>query len=422
MTAAAAEALGTLGDERAIKVIIQELKRSNDTYKSTIVKALAAFGALAVPPLVESLKQGWRLGDEWNSVRSSVEPAFLALSAPVREALVAELDQTQNYELFVDIVAILEKMDGGLDSRKAQAARLIVKKSWAEVAEMGPEAQGILTSLLRSRLEDKNLVKTLVKIWGCNASDELINLLQDKSLSPFHEHAVEALGELGDERAIPFLAALLQSPDVSIYVREKALRAIRLFNTPPAIQALERLLELANSPTMRSAAADALDQWHWKPGSDRLRAVYLITRQEWGQFLGLARPVINQVVEDLLGLVKTRSGSVLDVIHSLGMIGDPRATEALTVILEDLDEKLRLAACEALGLIGDARALAPLEKVAKNDYYLSDDPVNNPYKYDHTGGSNDYWSSGSDEYPVRNAALRAINLITHKPPITQPEN
>jgi HEAT repeat protein len=49
------------------------------------------------------------------------------------------------------------------------------------------------------------------------------------------------------------------------------------------------------------------------------------------------------------------------VADALGMLGDPRALEALTEALEDLD--VCAAAAEALGRIGDIRALEALERL-----------------------------------------------------------
>ncbi len=92
--------------------------------------------------------------------------------------------------------------------------------------------------------------------------------------------------------------------------------------------------------------------------------------------------------------------------------------DKLIECLKDYDEKVRIAACEALGVKGDMRAVEALEKVANFDPHFSggDSEPSNPWAYDHTGGGSDYWSEKSDPvvYPVREAARRAIEMIKQR--------
>ena len=68
---------------------------------------------------------------------------------------------------------------------------------------------------------------------------------------------------------------------------------------------------------------------------------------------------------DLKGLIKAlrykRDGGVRSsAAEALGEIGDARAVEPLCAALRDKDVDVREAAAEALGKIGDARAAVPL--------------------------------------------------------------
>jgi len=49
--------------------------------------------------------------------------------------------------------------------------------------------------------------------------------------------------------------------------------------------------------------------------------------------------------------------------EALGRLGDPRAVEPLIDTLWDDDARVRLKAAWALGMLGDPRALAPLQKL-----------------------------------------------------------
>ena len=76
----------------------------------------------------------------------------------------------------------------------------------------------------------------------------------------------------------------------------------------------------------------------------------------------------------------------------------------------------------ALGLKGEVRALEALERVAEFDSHCDsiggESEPSNPWAYDHTGGSSDYWSEKDEPvvyvYPVRDAARRALEAIKQK--------
>lgn len=55
-----------------------------------------------------------------------------------------------------------------------------------------------------------------------------------------------------------------------------------------------------------------------------------------------------------------------DAAEALGEIGDPRALEPLIAALRDKDKSLTLVAAEALGQIGDPRAIEPLISIFKD--------------------------------------------------------
>jgi HEAT repeat protein len=51
------------------------------------------------------------------------------------------------------------------------------------------------------------------------------------------------------------------------------------------------------------------------------------------------------------------------VAEALGLLGDPRAVEPLIIALTDPEKAVREGAAEALGRLGDARALIPLKQL-----------------------------------------------------------
>ncbi|MGB8219875.1 MAG: HEAT repeat domain-containing protein [Methanoregula sp.] len=56
-------------------------------------------------------------------------------------------------------------------------------------------------------------------------------------------------------------------------------------------------------------------------------------------------------------------GTRWNAAEALGRLGDPRAVEPLIDTLWDDDARVRLKAAFALGMLGDPRALGPLQKL-----------------------------------------------------------
>ena len=56
-------------------------------------------------------------------------------------------------------------------------------------------------------------------------------------------------------------------------------------------------------------------------------------------------------------------GTRWNAAEALGRLGDPRAVEPLIDTLWDDDARVRLKAAWALGMLGDPRALGPLQKL-----------------------------------------------------------
>jgi len=72
--------------------------------------------------------------------------------------------------------------------------------------------------------------------------------------------------------------------------------------------------------------------------------------------------------EDVIRVLNDSSGSVREyAAEALGTIGDPRAVPALIETLGDSDYNVRRQSANALGKIGDARAREALEIVMKED-------------------------------------------------------
>jgi HEAT repeat protein len=95
-------------------------------------------------------------------------------------------------------------------------------------------------------------------------------------------------------------------------------------------------------------------------------------------------PELDDYEDQLIKVLKTKNSKMRsEVIMALEKLGNPRAVEALASVLDDTDPEVALEAAEALGTIGDPKALLPLLKC----------------------------SNGAQDLRVRNAAKTAIVKI-----------
>ncbi|GEM_PF-4126905 len=151
--------------------------------------------------------------------------------------------------------------------------------------------------------------------------------------------AAETLGEIGAS-AIELLIAAPK--DQNEDVREAAVWALGRIGGACAVEALIDALT-DREEFVRSAAAEALDALAWSPDRSEAGAAYWAAKGEWHECAQIGAPA----VEPLIG--------------------------ALT--LRDNNEHVRAAAAEALGTIGDARALAPLIAALKDEPADGGEPI-----------------------------------------------
>ncbi len=133
--------------------------------------------------------------------------------------------------------------------------------------------------------------------------DGLLRIAGGSDIDPnAREAAVRALGDLGDERAVePLIAVLGTSREIPlVWVREAVVRSLGQIGDARAVE-----------------------------------------------------PLIAELMDSDPGVRET-------AVVSLGEIGDARAVDPLITVLGDPSHTLREAAVTSLGQIGDARAVEPL--------------------------------------------------------------
>jgi HEAT repeat protein len=88
-----------------------------------------------------------------------------------------------------------------------------------------------------------------------------------------------------------------------------------------------------------------------QPGMERWRAVSELRK--------MGRPAVEYLI---INLWDTDKRVRMAAVNALGAIGDHRAYEHLVKMLDDPDHDVRFASVIALGELGDTRAFEPLSK------------------------------------------------------------
>ncbi len=302
----AAEALGKLGDTRAVEPLIRILNDKNREVREKVIEALGALGDIrALEPLFEVYKDK----DEYIRFR-----VLLAISN-FRDERVIDI-----------LIQALADEDWNV---RSWAAKPLGKFHVIRASE----------ALIKALQDEDSLVRRSVVMALSDTGDKravypLIQTLRDED-ELVRKSAVLALGQLGDAEAVePIIQALRDDPAVRDFAISILLDFSDIRAVEPIIQALSDY-----DKNVRYAAARALGQF---------------------QDVRAMEPLIK-ALEDKEYLV--RRGA----LFGLWKIKDSRAVEPLIRSLQDNDPVARCWAAFALGEFGDKRAVKPLIQALKDE-------------------------------------------------------
>lgn len=176
--------------------------------------------------------------------------------------------------------------------------------------------------------------------------------------------AAQILGQIGDQRTIPFLKSLLR--DDNRHVREQAVRALGQLDAPRLHATLANVLSSDSVPAVRGAAAWSLGNLRDTtavPSLVRALAdtVSAVRRQALAALQFLWTPAAEAATLAALG---DRDDNVRYIAAQLlGHHRTHRALDALCRALADDNIWVRVESARTLGRIGDAAAVGPLERM-----------------------------------------------------------
>lgn len=238
------------------------------------------------------------------------------------------------------------------DDPRASVDELIARLAWGSRTEDG----GVRFA---GRREPGRALAALVGLGG-QAVGPLLGALH-RGLG-VGSGAAEALGLIGDERAVgPLLEALADEQDSDL--RREAARALGRLGDRRAAEPL--ILALADEDEhVRWAAAGALGEVGYP---DALEALCDLVQRQGGSWLGLDEEEDYEAAEWLSGELARLAA------YALGRIGEPEGVAPLLEALSDSHPEVRWQAAEALGEIGQPEALPELERLAREDHEPADE-------------------------------------------------
>jgi peptidylprolyl isomerase len=218
-------------------------------------------------------------------------------------------------------------------------------------------------------MEDRDTAAETGRAPRERAADALIRALRDPERT-VAEHAVEALGKLRWEAAYP---RITQTP-APLAVTMTALVRLGNRDAIPWVAARRR----SDNQETRWAATQALIELGADVDAEITRSFLNLTRDlnPWiriSAVRGLPRAEHSEEVLEALARMSSDPDAKVrtEALNSLALTRNPRVFQVLVKALGDRNENVRLAAIDALGFLGDARARPLLESLLTEGQVLS---------------------------------------------------
>ena len=251
-----ARTLGTLGDERALPILVDAILDGRPEEIDGYVEAVAGVGAQAIPALIEAL-HGKDISTSAGLVTAlgrigapAVEPLIEAIAGDlpeVRNAAVRALEQIGSPAIEALTHALL------FDSRYE-----VRRRALEILGRIGEEH--VVSALVEALHDDDigvriNAVRHLGSLGAKQPVPQLIELLQQSDQLSLRRVLIASLGAIGDANAIPTLIACLDDPEL----RSAATNALAQFADQVVEPLIKRIHDPATESETRKAAWTVLD-------------------------------------------------------------------------------------------------------------------------------------------------------------------
>jgi len=366
----AVDALGQIGDERAVNALIAALNDKDQDVRKSTVDALGQIGdERAVNALIAALN------DKDEDVRKSVNYALGRIGYDHAAKAVIETLKNMDlkdldWDVWRSVFSSLERFGWRPEGGREEAIYWITKRRWHSCIGIGEAAIEPLIAALNDKEADvrQSAIVALKNFGSKRIIEPFIEALNDKDAF-VRKVAISALGEIGDKRAVEPLGKGLFEWHGSM--KQTAVDALGQIGDERAVKPLIAALNDKDEEVRKSIICAlgkigdkrAVEQLVEATLKDEKKIVSDAASTELMRFG-------NGAVEPLIAALKHNAFEVFrKAAGALGKIGDKRAVEPLIAALKQ--GKGTEAAASALGKIGDKRAVEPLiEKLKDSGVYV----------------------------------------------------
>jgi HEAT repeat protein len=380
----AAIALGEIGDERAAAPLTQSLK-DKEKVRNEVLEALVKIGDSAVDTLImalkdEKLQEGAkvaliRIGEpasrnlmyKYNNQNRETQIYFIEIMGEIGdknsvEHLIHILKDIKNRDTYdQDILTSTIKTLGKIGNEKAtdiihdlyfrfchsQSDKYLTELFIDVIINVDQECSDFLIQeLTNNNLKvRKEVADALMRMESQIIVNPLIQALNDKNGDIFRKRAAEILYRIGEPAVIPLIHAL---KDEDRYLRCGAADSLGKIGDDRAVKPLIYALKDKDS-YIRLEAAVALDKIGWKSKGGQENVYYLIAKAKWKEVSKIGKLAVLPLIQALKdGELDLRYGAA----EALGEIGDERALKQLNKTLKDDDNDVRKKVAEVLVNMG----------------------------------------------------------------------
>nr|WP_277881719.1 HEAT repeat domain-containing protein [Phormidium sp. FACHB-592] len=340
--AAAAQALGMIGDVSVIEPLIAA---SKDRDEQVVLSAAEALSQFHLPIVVEPLIQILRKWNGWHF--HSGEPKVIQAIAQT----LAEIGGQRAIEPLIKVFAWYHEFPCGMPLQE-QAERTGGGAPFATTGAVLAANQAIAAAL--------------TQLTGVPISDLLLGIVRDPA-HPLRETAAISLGRVGDLTLVPVVDAL---QDNDAFVRRSAACALGMMYDKRGVLPLIETLQDADDEVV----LQAIESLRWlsihqiKDPKAILALCLRLSHPNWQIREATARALSQSPHElSLMPLVATLTDSYpavrKSVVYALRYLGDERALTPVQALLNDPDQEVRLEVIRCLGEIGVSESVEPLTEL-----------------------------------------------------------
>lgn len=334
----AAEILGTYG-EPAIPTLMKLLVTGKERVRDGAARALGQNGENALKPLKDALKD-----KNYRSRRgAALALGYLDYLGDKVTVLLVQALEDENPEVSRQAARSLSNMKWKPTNKRLAALFYYGLEDYETLVKTGNDAVWVLSRDLKN--PDPKVRKRIAPVLKQINSDEilkpLITLFGDIEAG-VRQSAVEAIGEINDQRLLPYLVKALDDNDS--YVRVEA--------------------------------GWSLDRAGWKPANSNEKAKYLMIKEKWTDLVQMREKAVPTLIK---GLCDQNPGIRLkctEVLRAMGSIGYAAINEAL----KSEDPAIRKAAMEAVSKIKEKDAQSEEKKKPQQKEESRDESVEEQLK------------------------------------------